>query len=398
MVLERARRLLRQQAPVAVVLSELRKLSCPSDGDGEPGGGGDGRCWTDWEAQGWMTRALVEDPLDDAFPLAADYRARFLRRLSQALEEEGAEEIAEPMLRELNAYLLGGDAHQQQSDSYVTFFCPTTAAAGAGLGLGEVVGAPVRVPLACRVAPRENQVGLKLWEACFVLADFLMCTPGMVAGRHVVELGAGVGLLGLIARSCLGAARVTLTDVDPEVLQFLRHNVQVNDHHGGVGVGGGGPLEVAALDWSEPAEYQGLLGAGAARGEHGGEGPVILAADCIYDRDAIPSFVEVLAWALRQDARTVALVASTLRNPETYALFEAEVERQGLAMEEELLPPKCVGSEDEDEVFASWWVPAGGAGERWRYESPFYCPNRGAVRLCRIRLRDTPGGDAGDGN
>lgn len=377
--LERARRLFRQQAPVAVVLSELRKSSSSCS-------------WTDWEAQEALCRLLLlHDPLlDDTFPMAADYRARFLRRLSEALEEEGAEEIAEPILRELNAFLLrggySGSGDAPGLDSYVVFECPV------------MVGSDARtkwVPLACRVAPRENQVGLKLWEACFVLADYLLaCTPECVQGKRVVELGAGVGLLGLIARFCLGARRVTLTDVDPEVLRFLRHNVQANE--GLVGNMGGGvneaedeasSIEVAALDWADTADYQGLL-----LGREGEEdGPsVILAADCIYDREAIPSFVSVLGWALRQDASTVALVASTLRNPATYALFEEEVRAQGLMMEELATPGVDDGRKNGD-ALASWWVvqreQEEGAAD-WRYESPFYCPNRKAVRLCRIRLSE----------
>ena len=374
LVLQRARRLLRQQAPVAVVLAELRRLHLESGSESESESGG----WTAWEVQGLVHAAMLADPLHETFPLAADYRARFVRRLCTALEEEGAEEVAEPFLKELNALLLGGAGGglNVQPDSYVAYECP--------IPVDAADGAPARAAatatLVCRVAPRENQVGLKLWEACFVLADHLLSRdPGLCRGAHVVELGAGVGLLGLVAARCLGAARVTLTDADVEVLKFLRHNVQANESAGG----GDGKVEVASLDWAEPVEYQALLQPQHQQDGGGEESKVILAADCIYDLDAIPAFVFVLAWALRADPATVVLVASTLRNPETYALFEGEVEGQGLVMES-----VGVGAGGEEGgPFAAWWVE-GEKGRRWRYESPFYCPNRGAVRLCRIRLRE----------
>lgn len=378
LVLQRARRLLRQQAPVAVVLAELRRLhleSEPGSGSGSESGG-----WTAWEAQGLVHAALLADPLHETFPLAADYRARFVRRLCAALEEEGAEEVAEPFLKELNALLLGGAGSglNVQPDSYVAYECPFVTVDGAADMDEKVDGTAT---LVCRVAPRENQVGLNIWEACFVLADHLLSRdPGLCRGAHVVELGAGVGLLGLVAARCLGAARVTLTDADVEVLKFLRHNVQANESAGG----GDGKVEVASLDWAEPVEYQALLQPQQQQdgGGGGAESKVILAADCIYDLNAIPAFVSVLAWALRADRQTVVLVASTLRNPKTYALFEGEVEGQGLVMES-----VGVGAGGEEgEPFMAWWVE-GEKGRRWRYESPFYCPNRGAVRLCRIRLK-----------
>lgn len=59
--------------------------------------------------------------------------------------------------------------------------------------------------------------------------EVLLADATLSTDRHVVELGAGVGLLGLVAAyGCPGARSVTMTDVDAEVLCFLRHNVEAN--------------------------------------------------------------------------------------------------------------------------------------------------------------------------
>ena len=46
--------------------------------------------------------------------------------------------------------------------------------------------------------------GFLLWEASVALAPKLAANPNLVAGKRVLELGAGVGLPGIVARS-LGA-------------------------------------------------------------------------------------------------------------------------------------------------------------------------------------------------
>ncbi len=87
------------------------------------------------------------------------------------------------------------------------------------------------------------------------MARFLETHPHLVAGKTILELGAGVGFGGLCA-AALGASTVTLTDIEA-CLPLLRENA--------AGVDG---VVVEALDWTEPV----------APSLHA---DVLLAADCL---------------------------------------------------------------------------------------------------------------------
>ncbi len=69
--------------------------------------------------------------------------------------------------------------------------------------------------------------GLLLWPSAVALVERLSDHPALVAGKRVLELGAGVGLPGLVAQSLGG--RVTQTDHQPEPLALARLNARRND-------------------------------------------------------------------------------------------------------------------------------------------------------------------------
>lgn len=72
-----------------------------------------------------------------------------------------------------------------------------------------------------------NSTGLGLWTGAEILCQYLQDHPDLIRGKNVVELGAGVGLCGLVAHA-LGASHVTMTDGDSVVLKNLRYNMAKN--------------------------------------------------------------------------------------------------------------------------------------------------------------------------
>ena len=76
--------------------------------------------------------------------------------------------------------------------------------------------------------------GLLLWASALGLAERFAEEPGLVAGKRVLEIGAGgVGLPGLVAAH-LGAAHVVQTDYHDESLALLAHNAAANGFAGRV--------------------------------------------------------------------------------------------------------------------------------------------------------------------
>ena len=85
-------------------------------------------------------------------------------------------------------------------------------------------------PTTLKLTFQENytqSTGMSIWRGSEVLAEYLKQNPEIVHKKSVLEIGAGVGLVGLTAHH-LGASRVLLTDGDEKVLENLRQNVLRN--------------------------------------------------------------------------------------------------------------------------------------------------------------------------
>ncbi|OQR88421.1 hypothetical protein ACHHYP_06825 [Achlya hypogyna] len=70
--------------------------------------------------------------------------------------------------------------------------------------------------------------GQRIWPGSYLLAEYLHANKDLVAGKRTLELGAGTGLVSLVARLD-GAASLVATDGDLEVVNdILTWNVQTN--------------------------------------------------------------------------------------------------------------------------------------------------------------------------
>ncbi|RQM20314.1 hypothetical protein B5M09_006708 [Aphanomyces astaci] len=73
-----------------------------------------------------------------------------------------------------------------------------------------------------------GSIGGKLWDSSLILTAYLAAHPAVVSGKHVIELGSGLGLVGLACASLPAVASVVLTDID-DVVPLLEYNVRLND-------------------------------------------------------------------------------------------------------------------------------------------------------------------------
>jgi len=166
-----------------------------------------------------------------------------------------------------------------------------------------------------------SAIGSIVWPGAAVLCEFLASRPELVAGRRVLELGSGVGLVAVVAAR-LGAASVLATEAPgaEDVLRLLRANAASS----GAALVGVAALAWGALPWAEFA----------GRAEAAGF-DIVLSADCVYEPASALLLAETLALALHFPGgagRREALMAYKERGAGAL-FFEALSQRHALSCE-----------------------------------------------------------------
>ncbi|KPV76105.1 uncharacterized protein RHOBADRAFT_53092, partial [Rhodotorula graminis WP1] len=180
--------------------------------------------------------------------------------------------------------------------------------------------------------------GLRTWQACIALSNHLIAAPHVLErSSRIIELGAGVGLLSLVAARLWRAAgrrgRIIATDVDEKVLDVLTSNLGLNELDD--------LARCSKLDWELAADLDAHgdeLSQWERQAFDDGRAELILGADIVYDPSLAVLLAATLAWLLRPatDVDTPppqALIAGTVRNESTWATFLDECERRRLRVE-----------------------------------------------------------------
>lgn len=128
--------------------------------------------------------------------------------------------------------------------------------------------------------------GWTCFPASVFLAQFVANCPSFVKGKHVVELGCGVGLAG-IAAATAGAKSVVCTDKDPTVLELAQMNINRNNV--------GHVARVQVLDWCNQTSWIDALP----------PCDVILAADVVYNAQVHGDFVNMCEALMPDDGRAI---------------------------------------------------------------------------------------------
>jgi hypothetical protein len=306
-------------------------------------------------------------------------QAAYVRRVLERLLELSA---AAPDVQEGWYDLIGAiDAADAGPMGFQTYYLRDAADGPTGLGARGI---------SVYHSALLSDVSSSVWPAALLLADAVAAlarrVPAAFEGRPMVELGAGSVLSGqLIAASgAVPVSTVLLTDGDGVSTARLRGHLRLNGFHdGGDDCGGFRPVVTAGvLEWAAfassadaPADSDGLCEAGAAARLDGlSRQRVVIGSDLVYDPSALSPLAGTLrrllsgdekcpaaarteqvtgggAVGARLDPETAAksggdvscgittpllrdssfgVVATTVRNPDTYGTFLAALSAAGL--------------------------------------------------------------------
>ncbi|KAL1916333.1 uncharacterized protein VTP21DRAFT_5950 [Calcarisporiella thermophila] len=162
---------------------------------------------------------------------------------------------------------------------------------------------------------RPGMTGVVVWDSALALLLFAMKHRHwlQLSSMHVLELGCGVGLVGIglgyLTRGCI------LTD-RASVVELARKNIRRNP---------GIQEKVTARELLWEVKDDIPLPAWVRC-------DLLVAADCAYNDEVIEPFVSTLARICRQGRRTLALLSQELRSAEVHAMFLERILAAGFAM------------------------------------------------------------------
>src|SRR4051794_39308700 len=141
------------------------------------------------------------------------------------------------------------------------------------------------------------------WPSARVLAERLIAEPG--AGRTLLELGCGIGLVSIAAAQA--GFDVLATDYYAEALEFAAANAERH---------GISTIDTRLIDWRKLPDDLGTF-------------DIVVASDVLYEREQPPLVARVFAETLRPDG--VGLLTDPGRRPAD--VFIAECEKLGVKAE-----------------------------------------------------------------
>jgi predicted nicotinamide N-methyase len=129
-----------------------------------------------------------------------------------------------------------------------------------------------------------QSTGLTLWRAGDFLSDYMYQDRSRFAGKSIIELGSGLGLIGILA-SHLTDQNVVITDGDDDTIELLVANCKLNDVDGRV--------QCRKLLWGVDLE------------QIQDKFDIVLGADIIYEQEHVVSLFETAKHLLRPGRHSV---------------------------------------------------------------------------------------------
>ncbi|KAK0456140.1 hypothetical protein EV421DRAFT_32759 [Armillaria borealis] len=293
----------------------------------------------------FLLQSIILDPHFNKYFPSKQYQKSFWKWVVQHLELIDTRILSILTETSTPASLRSISVPAPPSPSYVTYYWRLDATPHSN---------KTPVPLECfRTTLLESgtmiesgTTGFRTWLASLHLANYIISHPDWVRDARVLELGSGIGFLGMIVGSVQILAGLPtdiqqgstprpmlhLTDVDSEVIARCISNIKLpcnmtaSSHHRD-------NIRVSMLDWSDALRPD--ISAFKARLQQEINADLIIGADIVFDPSLIPALMATLSLALDPGSeirRKVALIALTIRNEDTYATFRATAQQYNLVI------------------------------------------------------------------
>jgi predicted nicotinamide N-methyase len=156
-------------------------------------------------------------------------------------------------------------------------------------------------------------VGATVWDCALVLCKYLERNPDIVVGKRVLDLSAGVGLVGLVAKK-LGAKSVIWTedDQDSSIINLLGENVGVDN--------------VKPLRWGNKEHVKEVLRSGII--------DLVIASDVVCWEELSAPLAETVAQLLKEGGAKRVLLGYEYRSFGPAALFFQLLKDQGIRIDQ----------------------------------------------------------------
>ncbi|KAM3394487.1 calmodulin-lysine N-methyltransferase isoform X1 [Capsicum galapagoense] len=151
------------------------------------------------------------------------------------------------------------------------------------------------------------------WPSEDVLSHYCLSRASIFREKRIIELGSGYGLAGLIVAMTTEAREVFISDGNPQVVDYIQRNVNVNS-----GSFGGTEVKPLMLHWGQEKDT-----------DISNTFDVIIASDCTFFKEFHEALVQTIKSLLKEEGPSEAILLSPRRG-DSLDKFLAEVKDSGL--------------------------------------------------------------------
>ena len=277
--------------------------------------------WSTVESQDFIS-TMITDLTASPFPPAEEYIVAFLNKYIKEVEKENVNSIESDALTELLHNCIRVTKSEAIHDPLFTTYQSFNHSI-----LNGTIG--------FRIAPKHNDVGLRLWEAGYYLTEFFLANKHFVKGMKCVEIGAGVGLASVVVQGLCGATNTHMTDYTDDVISNMKYNIEKNERW--LTEKTDGDLTCGYLDWHDVEKETDISSSSFDSIRRLANADVLFAADVAYNPVFLPQLLATVEKFLKPNKdeencikEKYAYFAMTMRNEKTFELLIELLKKKGI--------------------------------------------------------------------